>query len=599
MKKIVLIDGHSILNRAFYGIPELTNSEGMHTNAVYGFLNIMFKILDEEQPDYLTVAFDVSAPTFRHKMYPEYKGNRKPMLPELREQVPVIKDVLHAMGIETVEKPGYEADDIIGTISRQAEGTGMDVALISGDRDMLQLATDKVKVRIPKTKRGGTEIEDYLATDVVERYQVTPTEFIDVKALMGDSSDNIPGVPGIGEKGATAIIVKYKSIENAYGHVDEITPNRARTALEEHYDMAVMSKALATIETHADIDYNIESAAVGDFYTPEAYVWFKRLEFKQLLARFDDVNRGGNKAEESFATLTEAGEREAFFKDYAGAAQAAVVYLEEGERVYGVAVAVADEVKAGDGVAKTGAGDDAVGAGADSEAKSGAGAVRAVYLPCADEMSRCLLEGSLQAFCDSCGMIISPDLKSLLKHVSVKKRHGADTGIMAYLLNPLKNEYSYDDIAKDYLGEMIPAKADLLGKLKLDKAAGQQPEAVAKLACYMAYTAYKAANPLTDALKESGMYKLYTDMELPLVWVLDGMEREGVSVDASALASYGEELSEKIAGLEGDIYEKAGEEFNINSPKQLGVIIFEKLQMKGGKKTKTGYSTPADVLEKL
>ena len=214
-EKLVLIDGHSILNRAYFGIPDLTNAEGLHTNAVYGFLNIMFKILEEEQPDYLTVAFDLSVPTFRHKMFDAYKGTRKPMAQELRQQVPLMKEMLEAMGVTVVTKEGYEADDILGTIAKQSEKEGVEVAVVSGDRDLLQLASDHIKIRIPKTKRTGTEIEDYLATDVVEKYQVTPLQFIDVKALMGDTADNIPGVPGIGEKTATSLIVQYGSIENA------------------------------------------------------------------------------------------------------------------------------------------------------------------------------------------------------------------------------------------------------------------------------------------------------------------------------------------------------------------------------------------------
>ena len=254
MKKLVLIDGHSILNRAFYGVPELTNSEGLHTNAVYGFLNIMFKILDEEKPDYLTVAFDLSAPTFRHKMYSEYKGTRKPMPEELREQVPLIKEVLTAMGVNIVTKEGYEADDILGTLAKKSEAEGMDATILSGDRDLLQLATDKIMIRLPKTVRGKTTIEDYHAQQVIEKYQVTPLQIIELKALMGDSADNIPGIPGVGEKTATKIIVEYGSIENAHEHLEELKPNRARESMREHYDMAQMSKALATICTDSPID---------------------------------------------------------------------------------------------------------------------------------------------------------------------------------------------------------------------------------------------------------------------------------------------------------------------------------------------------------
>ena len=285
--KLVLVDGHSILNRAFFGIPDLTNSEGLHTNAVYGFLNILFKILDEEQPDYLTVAFDVHAPTFRHKMYDAYKGTRKPMAEELRQQVPLMKEMLTAMGVTIVEKEGYEADDLLGTIAKQSEAQGLEVSIVSGDRDLLQLASDHIKIRIPKTKRTGTEIEDYLAKDVVEKYQVTPLQFIDVKALMGDSADNIPGVPGIGEKTATALIVSYGSIENAHDHLEEIKPNRAKQNLSEHYDMAQMSKELATIEIHAPIEYSLEDAKLGNLFTEEAYLMCKRLEFKNMLSRFD------------------------------------------------------------------------------------------------------------------------------------------------------------------------------------------------------------------------------------------------------------------------------------------------------------------------
>ena len=246
-EKIVLIDGHSILNRAFYGVPDLTNSEGLHTNAVYGFLNIMFKILEEEKADHLAVAFDLKEPTFRHKMYEEYRGTRKPMPQELHEQVPLMKEVLAAMGIPILTKAGFEADDILGTVAKHQAGDKVEVSIVSGDRDLLQLADEHIKIRIPKTLRGGTEVKDYYPEDVKREYGVTPKEFIDVKALMGDASDNIPGVPSIGEKTATAIISAYGSIENAYAHLEEIKPPRARKALEEHYDMAQMSKKLAEI----------------------------------------------------------------------------------------------------------------------------------------------------------------------------------------------------------------------------------------------------------------------------------------------------------------------------------------------------------------
>lgn len=565
-KKIVLIDGHSILNRAFFGVPPLTNSEGLHTNAVYGFLNIMFKILDEEKPDYLTVAFDRSEPTFRHQMFDAYKGTRKPMAQELREQVPVMKEVLQAMGIKIVEMPGYEADDLLGTIAGMAEVQGMDVSIISGDRDLLQLATEKVKIRIPKTKRTGTEIEDYYAADVVERYQVTPKEFIDVKALMGDSSDNIPGVPGIGEKTATNLIVAYKSIENAYAHLEEITPKRAKTNLEEHYDMAQMSKTLATIEVHAPIEFDLEAAKLTDLYTPEAYVYMKRLEFKNMLTRFSD-DMSQNDLEKYFHVYHELDEIQNFFDGFS-AKEAAVSFFEEAGTVYGLAVAKSNQ--------------------------------NVVYLTCGGFVTEGYLEEQVQKLCDGLDTLITPDLKGLLKHVRVPEtKNCIDTTIAAYLLNPLKNEYTYDDLARDILGLMVPSKLDLLGKLKIKKAAEEKPEALELMVCYEAYTCIAAKNQLLEQLEDHGMKKLYDEIEMPLVYVLADMEKEGVRAEKAELEAYGAQLTGRIAELETSIYEKAGETFNINSPKQLGVILFEKLQMPNGKKTKTGYSTAADVLERL
>ena len=565
-EKIVLIDGHSILNRAFFGVPPLTNSEGLHTNAVYGFLNIMFKILDEEKPDYLTVAFDRSEPTFRHQMFDAYKGTRKPMAQELREQVPVMKEVLQAMGIKIMEMPGYEADDLLGTIAGMAEAQGMDVSIISGDRDLLQLATEKVKIRIPKTKRTGTEIEDYYATDVVERYQVTPKEFIDVKALMGDSSDNIPGVPGIGEKTATNLIVAYKSIENAYAHLEEITPKRAKTNLEEHYDMAQMSKTLATIEVHAPIEFDMEAAKLTNLYTPEAYVYMKRLEFKNMLTRFSD-DMSQNDLEKYFHVYHELDEIQNFFDGFS-AKEAAVSFFEEAGTVYGLAVAKSNQ--------------------------------NVVYLTCGGFVTEGYLEEQVQKLCDGLDTLITPDLKGLLKHVRVPEtKNCIDTTIAAYLLNPLKNEYTYDDLARDILGLMVPSKLDLLGKLKIKKAAEEKPEALELMACYEAYACIAAKNQLLEQLEDHGMKKLYDEIEMPLVYVLADMEKEGVRAEKAELEAYGAQLTGRISELETSIYEKAGETFNINSPKQLGVILFEKLQMPNGKKTKTGYSTAADVLERL
>ena len=315
-KKLVLIDGHSILNRAFFGLPDLTNSEGLHTNAVYGFLNIMFKILEEEKPDYLTVAFDVHAPTFRHKMFDAYKGTRSPMDDALRQQVPMIKEMLTAMGVRIVEMEGYEADDLLGTLAGMGEREGMDVSVVSGDRDLLQLATEHVKIRIPKTKKTGTEIEDYLAEDVKERYLVRPKEFIDVKALMGDTADNIPGVPGIGEKTATALIAQYGSIEAVHENAEVVRPPRASKNIVEYWDQAVMSKKLATIITDVPVKYDFTEAALASndaLYTQEAYLMCKKLEFKNLLGRFS-VDAPKNNAQEHFNVIKTKAEAERIWK---------------------------------------------------------------------------------------------------------------------------------------------------------------------------------------------------------------------------------------------------------------------------------------------
>ena len=581
--KLVLVDGHSILNRAFFGIPDLTNSEGLHTNAVYGFLNILFKILDEEQPDYLTVDFDVHAPTFRHKMYDAYKGTRKPMAEELRQQVPLMKEMLTAMGVTIVEKEGYEADDLLGTIAKQSEAQGLEVSIVSGDRDLLQLASDHIKIRIPKTKRTGTEIEDYLAKDVVEKYQVTPLQFIDVKALMGDSADNIPGVPGIGEKTATALIVSYGSIENAHDHLEEIKPNRAKQNLSEHYDMAQMSKELATIEIHAPIEYSLEDAKLGNLFTEEAYLMCKRLEFKNMLSRFD-IDAPKNLAEEHFTFVTDKKQISDIFKKAKKAGHIGCCLL-PGEGIITEQLSLFEQPKEQQVI----------------EGMSIAFSEEDIYyLSAGTEVSAEELLEEIRELSGGQTKVSVMDLKETLKTLPLPENDRYfDASVAAYLLNPLKNDYPYEDLAKDYAGLMIPSKTDLLGKESPVKAKQAKPEAFLKYICYMAYIPWKTRDRLLEELNNTGMQTLYDTIELPLVYTLSDMEKEGVHVDAEELKRYGEELAAQIAVLEKEIYEGAGETFNINSPKQLGHILFEKLEMPYGKKTKTGYSTAADVLEKL
>ena len=582
-QKLVLIDGHSILNRAFYGVPDLSNAEGLHTNAIYGFLNIMFKILEEEKPDYLAVAFDVHAPTFRHQMYQAYKGTRKPMPEELRQQVPVMKEVLKAMHITIMEQAGLEADDILGTLAKKAEQEGMEVSLVSGDRDLLQIATDHIKIRIPKTKQGRTEIEDYYAADVQAAYQVTPLQFIELKALMGDTADNIPGVPGIGEKTATALITAYGSIENAHDHLEEIKPNRAKQNLSEHYDMAQMSKELATIEIHAPIEYSLEDAKLGNLFTEEAYLMCKRLEFKNMLSRFD-IDAPKNLAEEHFTFVTDKKQISDIFKKAKKAGHIGCCLL-PGEGIITEQLSLFEQPKEQQVI----------------EGMSIAFSEEDIYyLSAGTEVSAEELLEEIRELSGGQTKVSVMDLKETLKTLPLPENDRYfDASVAAYLLNPLKNDYPYEDLAKDYAGLMIPSKTDLLGKESPVKAKQAKPEAFLKYICYMAYIPWKTRDRLLEELNNTGMQTLYDTIELPLVYTLSDMEKEGVHVDAEELKRYGEELAAQIAVLEKEIYEGAGETFNINSPKQLGHILFEKLEMPYGKKTKTGYSTAADVLEKL
>lgn len=591
-KKLVLIDGHSILNRAFFGLPDLTNSEGIHTNAVYGFLNIMFKILEEEKPDYLTVAFDVHAPTFRHKMFDGYKGTRKPMADELRQQVPLIKEMLTKMGVKIVEMEGYEADDILGTLSVRAENEGMDVAVISGDRDLLQLATDHVMIRIPKTKKTGTEIENYKAEDVIEKYQVTPKEFIDVKALQGDTADNIPGVPGIGEKTASALINQYHSIEAVHDNADTIKPPRAGKNIVEFWDQAVMSKVLATIKLDAPVEYDFKDArleSIDSLYTEDAFIMCKRLEFKNLLGRFN-VSAPKINVEEHFTLITE---------------------LEDANRVFawakGKEVAISFVAGAGSAAHK----DEPDGQLSlftqtvtnDYAALAIAYSEEDIYLILTDDrITSQYINDKLKKL--DVKSWISPDIKTNLHiynpEICIEDRKKYfDMMIAAYLLNPLLGEYPYDGVAKDYLGLMVPSQKEILDKETPSEALHEDCNKAMKALCYEVYIAWKSMPVLTEELKAKEMLSLYHEIEMPVAFVLYDMEKEGIAIDRDALKEYGDKLSVSIAELEKKIYKAAGEEFNINSPKQLGVILFEKLKMPNGKKTKTGYSTSADVLDKL
>lgn len=597
--KLVLIDGHSILNRAFYGVPELTNGQGLHTNAVYGFLNIMFKILEEEQADYLAVAFDVHAPTFRHEIYKEYKGTRKPMPTELREQVPVMKQMLQAMGICVVEQAGLEADDILGTIAKRAEREGMEVSLVSGDRDLLQVATDHIRIRIPKTKGGRTQVEDYYAKDVEAAYQVNPVQFIDLKALMGDTADNIPGVPKVGEKTATELMVTYGSLDNIYAHVEEISKKSIRESLIANRKLADLSKVLATINVDADIAFDFSQAKMGDFYTEEAYVLCKQLEFKNILSRFTKDVAVANGQEEYFRTVTTLAQAEALF----------AACRERGEKAEGgceIGLAVFCDKAAEESVCMGIA--------------LAAGEKDVAFIPCQGEVTAAYLRDRLVALNrdELCKLNVF-DMKSVYGMTQergeesmwrdaegrqdvlcpYRKKRYFDILIAAYLLNPLKSDYQTEDIAGEYLGLTISDRAQVCGKATYAAAYEKTPEEFAQYACYQAYVCFAAARILEEKLTEQGMDRLFYEIEMPLSGVLYDMEQIGVRVQPEELKAYGEALTGRIKELEQAIYRQADCTFNINSPKQLAEVLFEKMGIKGGKKTKTGYSTAADVLEKL
>ena len=570
MKKLVLIDGHSILNRAFYGVPELSNSQGLHTNAVYGFLNIMFKILDEEAADYIAVAFDLSAPTFRHKAYAEYKGTRKSMPDELREQVPLIKDVLSSMNIPILTKEGYEADDIIGTIAKRYQSDEVFVSVISGDRDLLQLSDKHIKIRIPKTSKGVTTVHDYLPEDVMNEYGVTPKEFIDVKALMGDTSDNVPGVPSIGEKTATKIIQEYHSIENAIEHVDELKPPRASKALSEHVEDAKFSKMLVTIVTDAPIEADISDMEVGNLYTKESLEWINKLEFKSFLKRYENV--------ETEASI----ELDTSVIDKQGAWESLYTELKDSKE-FGISICL-------------------------EETAIKSYHVNSLYAISITLENKSYIIKDMGNISDILEEIIRLDarkyilsLKPLIKLVKDMKaaKNFYDISVAAYLINPLKDSYFVEDIARDYMESACSSKSEMIGKAKLNEVLRFNDEKAINYFATESYVALHAKENILAKLKDLELTELYENVEMPLIYSLAKMENTGVGVDEERLKRYADTLLEKIAKLEESITTKAGESFNINSPKQLGEILFEKLKLSGGKKTKTGYSTAADVLEKL
>ena len=592
MKKIVLIDGNSILNRAFYGImgnKMLTTPDGKYTNAVYGFLAIIFKVLEDIEPEYLMVTFDLKAPTARHKLYDGYKATRKGMPNELAEQMPILKDILKSMNIKVIEKEGYEADDVLGTMAKRAEKDGFDVTIVSGDRDTFQLTSNRVKVRIPHTKMGKTETETFGREEVLKKYGVTPKQLIEVKGLQGDTSDNIPGVPGIGEKTALELVKKYKTIDGIYEAIekgeDDLKP-KAKERLLENKELAMLSRTLGTINLEVPIEENLEEFKIKEWNKEEVFSKFKELNFNRFIDRFNLKSEEGPKQNlaELFEIKTLNTQNE--IKDLIEKIQNKLVFMLGTEKVEQENLIIKKQIKSIYIYI-----DDTV-----YEIKFNTNEEFISYFKTIFENE------NIQKY----SYRLNETYVLLMQNGIYLKEIKFDTEIAAYLLNPSNGKYKLDELANQYLSIDIPEYLEFVG-------AKQQKETQMTLfsqdemnvdfekyqnAIYM-YTIAKLAEIMNKKLEEINSLKLFENIEMPLIKVLAEMQYEGIYVDKQELVSFGVKLKEDIEVIKQEIYKLAGEEFNINSTLQLGNILFEKLKLPVYKKTKKGYSTDVDILEKL
>jgi len=580
-KKILLIDGNSIINRAFYGLPILTDKEGRFTNAVYGFLNIFFKLYDSEKPAYAAVAFDVKAPTFRHEKYKDYKSGRKSMPDELRPQIPLLKELLKAMDIKIFELAGFEADDILGTLAVKSEAMGFDPVIVSGDKDLLQVASDKIKISIPKTKSGKTEVEEYFAKDLIQLMGVTPKEYIDIKALMGDVSDNIPGVPGIGEKTAQKIIQEYKSIENAIENAVSVKPKKASENIVTYKDDAIMSKELATIILDVPLDFNADELKCDNMFNVSASALVKQLGFKThalrfspkesdtgshpQLSLFDDNPFENETSDRNLGAITDINEAKSFIESLINKPLVAFVTIFSAinsEKMLGISFSTSE--------------------------------INGTFIKTSDlELFQPFFESSVKKITLNSKAEMNYALKSGIEIKNIV----FDAMLAAYILNSSNNSYNYDDIALKFLEKTYPSLEELVGKGR--SRVELTGEALLTYAIRQADVVFEAYPIMDEKLKENEQAEVYYDIELPLAKVLAHMETYGIKVDKNVLTTFGAELDESLSELTAEIHNLAGEDFNINSPSQLGVILFEKLRLKGSKKTKQGYSTAAEVLEGL
>ena len=592
MKKIVLIDGNSILNRAFYGImgnKMLTTPDGKYTNAVYGFLAILFKVLEDIEPEYLMVTFDLKAPTARHKLYDGYKATRKGMPNELAEQMPILKDILKSMNIKVIEKEGYEADDVLGTMAKRAEKDGFDVTIVSGDRDTFQLTSNRVKVRIPHTKMGKTETETFGREEVLKKYGVTPKQLIEVKGLQGDTSDNIPGVPGIGEKTALELVKKYKTIDGIYEAIekgeDDLKP-KAKERLLENKELAMLSRTLGTINLEVPIEEDLEEFKIKEWNKEEVFAKFKELNFNRFIDRFNLKSEEGPKQNlaELFEIKTLNTQNE--IKDLLEKIQNKLVFMLGTEKVEQENLIIKKQIKS-------------IYIYIDNtvyEIKFNTNEEFISYFKTIFENE------NIQKY----SYRLNETYVLLMQNGIYLKEIKFDTEIAAYLLNPSNGKYKLDELANQYLSIDIPEYLEFVG-------AKQQKETQMTLfsqdemnldfekyqnAIYM-YTIAKLAEIMNKKLEEINSLKLFENIEMPLIKVLAEMQYEGIYVDKQELVSFGVKLKEEIEVIKQEIYKLAGEEFNINSTLQLGNILFEKLKLPVYKKTKKGYSTDVDILEKL
>jgi DNA polymerase-1 len=581
-KKLMLVDGNSILNRAYYGLMGnnmLSTSDGVYVNAVYGFINILFKYLDEEHPSHIGVAFDVKGPTFRHEKFSDYKANRKGMPEELALQVPIIKQILDCMNIKRLELEGYEADDILGSVSLCAEQRDMEVVILTGDRDSLQLASNTTRIKLPITRSKATKTEEYSYNEVVKKYGVTPEQLIEVKGLMGDPSDNIPGVPSVGKKTALELIRTYGTIENVYENIENIRKPSVKKNLIENRELAFLSRKLACIDRQMPQLCNIEELKIREFNNEKLYELFEKLEFKSFIEKFElgkDAN--SDTPEKEVCVITKIEELSKLKHKIIQSGKLSIFPL-------------IDKVN-------------------NFESKmTGLGISYNEEAACYVELNKYISESDfLSEFKD----IFENEkinkyghgIKSLivyLKNNNIEIRGIAfDSMIAAYIINPSKETYTLSELSRDYLGNTIVSIEELSGKGKnFTCFSDMELDSISSAAAVYAETILKLYDKLDSIINENSQNQLYYDIELPLTEVLADMEWRGFKVDVNGLEKLSIELEDKINLITREIYDIAGEKFNINSPKQLGVILFEKLNLPVLKRTKTGYSTDAEVLEQL